>query len=83
MYCKTVTILLRIRVRGHFVMSITKNHESHYVTVLDNPHLWGWERGRQGVRETKGRETGEEEGRRASEVVLSTIDNKKETLPRL
>ena len=23
------TILLRIRVRGHFVMSITKNHESH------------------------------------------------------
>ena len=67
--------------------SIT-NHESHYVRVLDNPHLWGWERGRQGVRETKGRETkgretGEEEGRRASEVVLSTIDNKKETLPRV
>ena len=39
MHCKTVTILLRIRVTGHFVMSITKNHmhESHYVTVLDNP----------------------------------------------
>ena len=35
MHCKTVTIL-RIRVRGHFVMSITKNHESHYVAVLDN-----------------------------------------------
>ena len=34
---KTVTILLRIRVGGHFVMSITKNHESHYVGVLDNP----------------------------------------------
>ena len=34
---KTVTILLTIRVRGHFVISITKNHESHYVTVLDNP----------------------------------------------
>ena len=38
MHCKTVTILLRIRVRGHFVMSITNNHESHYVTVLHNPH---------------------------------------------
>ena len=38
MHCKTVTILLRITVRGHFVMSITKNHESHYVPVLDNPH---------------------------------------------
>ena len=37
MHCKIVTILLRIRVRGHFVMSTTKNHESHYVTVLDNP----------------------------------------------
>ena len=36
MHCKTVTILLRIRLRGHFVMSITKNHESHYFTVLDN-----------------------------------------------
>ena len=34
---KTVTILLRIRVRGHFVMSNTKYQESHYVTVLDNP----------------------------------------------
>ena len=37
MYCKTVIILLRIRVRGHFVMSITNNHESQYFTVLDNP----------------------------------------------
>ena len=36
MQCTTVTILLRIRVRGHFVMSITKNHEYHYVTVLVN-----------------------------------------------
>ena len=34
---KTVAILLRIRVRGHFVMFNTKYHESHYVTVLDNP----------------------------------------------
>ena len=34
---KTVTILLRIRVRGHFVMSITKYRESHSVGVLDNP----------------------------------------------
>ena len=34
---KTVTILLRIRVGGHFVVSITKNHESYYVEVLDNP----------------------------------------------
>jgi len=33
---KTVTILLRIRVRGHFVMSNKKYHEYHYVTVLDN-----------------------------------------------
>ena len=41
MHCKTVTILLRIRVRGHFVMSITKNHESHYVAVLDNPPRQG------------------------------------------
>ena len=37
MHCKTLTILLRIRARGHFVMSIIKNRESHYVTVLDNP----------------------------------------------
>ena len=37
MDCKTVTILLRIRVRGHFVMSNTKYHESHYVKALDNP----------------------------------------------
>ena len=35
-HCKSVTIL-RIRVRGHFVMSITENHKSCYVTVLDNP----------------------------------------------
>ena len=35
---KTVAILLRIRGRGHFVMSNTKYHESHYVTVLDYPH---------------------------------------------
>ena len=34
---KTVTILLRVRVRGHFVLYNTKYHESHYVTVLDNP----------------------------------------------
>ena len=39
MRCKTVTILLRNRDRGHFVMSITRNHESHYVTALDNPHV--------------------------------------------
>ena len=37
MHCKTVNILLRIRIRGHFVTSITKNYESHYATVLDNP----------------------------------------------
>ena len=37
MHCKTITILLRIRAGGHFVKSITKNHESHYVTVLENP----------------------------------------------
>ena len=41
MHCKIVTILLRIRVRGHFVMSIAKNHESDYVTVLDNPFVLG------------------------------------------
>ena len=34
---KTVTIFLRIKVGGHFVMSIVKCHESHYVGVLDNP----------------------------------------------
>ena len=44
MHRKTVTILLRIRARGHFVMSITKTHESHYVGVLDNPRARG-ERG--------------------------------------
>ena len=37
MHCKTVTISLRIGVRGHSVMSITNNHESHYVAVSDNP----------------------------------------------
>ena len=37
MHRKTVTILLRIRARGDFVISITKTHESHYVGVLDNP----------------------------------------------
>ena len=36
MHHKTVTSLSRIRVRGHFVMSNTRYHESHYVTVLDN-----------------------------------------------
>ena len=34
---KTVSIFLRIKVGGHFVMSIVKCHESHYVGVLDNP----------------------------------------------
>ena len=34
MHPKTVTMLLRIRIRGHSVMSIKKNHECHYVTVL-------------------------------------------------
>ena len=34
---KTVTIFLRIKVGGHFVMSIVTSHESHYVGVLDNP----------------------------------------------
>ena len=37
MHRKTVTILSRISVRGHFVMSITKNHESYYVTTLLKP----------------------------------------------
>ena len=37
MHCKTFSILLRVS--GHFVMSITKNHEPHYVTVLDNPRI--------------------------------------------
>ena len=41
-HCKTVTILLRIRVGGHFVISITKNHESHYVTVLDSPQRFSY-----------------------------------------
>ena len=34
---KTVTTFLRIKVGGHFVMSIVKFYESHYVGVLDNP----------------------------------------------
>ena len=34
---KTVTTFLRIKVGGHFVMSIVKCYESHYVGVLDNP----------------------------------------------
>ena len=34
---KTVTTFLRIKVGGHFVMSIGKCYESHYVGVLDNP----------------------------------------------
>ena len=34
-------ILVRVRVRGHFVMSITKNHESHYVAVMDDPQMDG------------------------------------------
>ena len=33
---KTVTTFLRIKVGGHFVMSIVKCYESHYVGVLDN-----------------------------------------------
>ena len=36
---KTVTIFLRTKVGGHFVMSIVKCHESHYVGVLDNPRI--------------------------------------------
>ena len=36
---KTVTTFLRIKVGGHFVMSIVKCYESHYVGVLDNPLL--------------------------------------------
>jgi len=34
---KAVTSLLTIRARVHFVMPITKYHESHSVRVLDNP----------------------------------------------
>ena len=37
MFRKTVTTFLRIKVGGHFVMSIVKGYESHYVGVLDNP----------------------------------------------
>ena len=37
---KTVTTFLRIKVGGHFVMSIVKCYESHYVGVLDNPQSW-------------------------------------------
>ena len=36
---KTVAIFLRIKVGGHFVMSIVTCHESHYVGVLDNPRI--------------------------------------------
>ena len=39
---KTVTTFLRIKVGGHFVMSIVKCYESHYVGVLDNPHKECW-----------------------------------------
>ena len=39
MFRKTVTTFLRIKVGGHFVMSIVKCYESHYVGVLDNPPL--------------------------------------------
>ena len=34
---KTVTILLRIRVRGHFVMLNIRYHKSHYATLLGQP----------------------------------------------
>ena len=34
---KTVTTFLRIKVGGHFVMSIVECYESYYVGVLDNP----------------------------------------------
>ena len=37
---KTVTTSLRIKVGGHFVMSIVKCYESHCVGVLDNPHIY-------------------------------------------
>ena len=36
---KAVTTFLRIKVEGHFVMSIVKCYESHYVGVLDNPRM--------------------------------------------
>ena len=36
---KTVTTFLRIKVGGHFVMSIVKCYESHYVGVLDIPPI--------------------------------------------
>ena len=39
MHWKPGTILMRIRVRGHLVMSITRNHDSHYFTLLDNPRV--------------------------------------------
>ena len=41
MFRKTVTTFLRIKVGGHFVMSIVKCYESHYVGVLDNPRTHG------------------------------------------
>ena len=34
---KTVTTFLRLKVGGHFVKSIVKCYDSHYVGVLDNP----------------------------------------------
>ena len=40
MFRKTVTTFLRIKVGGHFVMSIVKCYESHYVGVFDNPLLF-------------------------------------------
>ena len=43
MHHKTVTILsrIRVRVRGHFVTSNTKYHESHYFTPLKPPFsIW-------------------------------------------
>ena len=39
MFRKTVSTFLRIKVGGHFVMSIVKCYESHYVGVLDNPRV--------------------------------------------
>ena len=33
---KTVTILLRIKIRGHFVMSFTKHHEAHCRSIISS-----------------------------------------------
>ena len=46
---KTVTIFLRIKVGGHFVMSIVKCHECHYVGVLDNPLIYRKDRNPNGT----------------------------------